>query len=145
MKVTLQTPVSAPLRTVWEGFDESLFTKLSPPFPPVRLLRFDGSYPGDIVSLELNFLLFKQKWTSIIASQQETEQEIYFVDEGQTLPFFLSFWRHTHRLIKTESNGTLIADEIEYRTPFLILDYLMYPFLWAQFAYRKPIYKRLFS
>lgn len=145
MKLTLRTPVSAPLRSVWEGFDESLFKKLSPPFPPVKLVRFDGSRTGDLVSLELNFILFKQNWTSRIADQQETDEEIYFIDEGTKLPFFLSFWRHKHRLIHQKTGGTLIADEIEYRTPFLLFDYLMYPVLWAQFAYRKPIYRRIFA
>lgn len=145
MKLTLRTPVSAPLRQVWEGFDESLFRNLSPPFPPVKLVRFDGSRPGDLVSLELNFILFSQSWTSRIADQKETDGEIHFTDEGIKLPFFLSFWRHKHRLIRQESGGTLIADEIEYRTPFLLFDYLIYPAMWAQFAYRKPIYRRIFA
>jgi len=145
MKLTLRTPVSAPLHTVWAGFDESLFKKLSPPFPPVKLARFDGSHTGDLVSLELNFFLFKQNWTSRIVEQQESGNEIYFIDEGTRLPFFLIFWRHKHRLIRQKTGGTLIADEIEYRTPFLLTDYLMYPLLYAQFAYRKPIYKRIFS
>lgn len=144
MKITINTPVAAPMTSVWKGFDETLFTKLSPPFPPVKLLRFDGSLTGDIVSLQLNFIVFKQEWTSLITDQKETEQEIYFVDEGKKLPFFLSFWRHKHRLIKN-GGGTIIADEIEYRTPFILFDYLMYPLFWAQFAYRGPIYKRLFS
>jgi ligand-binding SRPBCC domain-containing protein len=145
MKLTLRTPVQSSLSTVWEGFDETLFKKLSPPFPPVRLLRFDGSQPGDVVSLELNFLLFRQKWTSHITEQQATEQEIYFIDEGRELPFFLTYWRHKHRLIRTRNQGTLIVDEIEYRTPFLLFDYLMYPLLWVQFAYRGPVYQRVFS
>ncbi len=144
MKIIIKTPVAAPMTSVWKGFDETLFTKLSPPFPPVKLLRFDGSLTGDVVSLELNFIVFKQKWTSLIIDQKETEQEIYFVDEGKKLPFFLSFWRHKHRLIKN-GEGTLIADEIEYRTPSILFDYLMYPIFWAQFAYRGPIYKRLFA
>lgn len=145
MKLTLRTPVKAPLRQVWEGFDETLFKKLSPPFPPVKLVRFDGSHTGDVVSLELNFLLFKQNWTSHITDQKETPEEIYFIDEGRQLPFFLAYWQHKHRLIRSESGGTIIADEIEYRTPFIVFDYLMYPLLWAQFAYRGPIYKRLFT
>jgi ligand-binding SRPBCC domain-containing protein len=144
MKIIIKTPVAAPMTSVWKGFDETLFTKLSPPFPPVKLLRFDGSLTGDVVSLELNFIVFKQEWTSLIIDQKETEQEIYFVDEGKKLPFFLSFWRHKHRLIKN-GEGTLIADEIEYRTPSILFDYLMYPIFWAQFAYRGPIYKRLFA
>ncbi len=145
MKITLRTKVNAPLSAVWHGFDESLFEKLSPPFPPVELLRFDGSYEGNVVSLELNFIFFKQKWVSHIVEQRATEEEIYFIDIGVKLPFFLSFWRHKHRLIRNPQGGTIIADEIEYRTPFLLLDYIMYPLMWAQFAYRWPVYKKIFS
>jgi ligand-binding SRPBCC domain-containing protein len=129
---------------VWEGFDKSLFKRLSPPFPPVRLLRFDGSHKGDTVSMELNFLFFRQQWTSLIVEQETTQDEIFFIDKGIKLPFFLKYWKHKHRMLR-EENGTVIADEIEFRTPFEFLDYLLYPFLWAQFAYRKPIYKRVFS
>ena len=144
MKLTIRTPVAAPLATVWAGFDRRLFNQLSPPFPPVRVLRFDGCLTGDIVSLELNFLLFKQVWDSTITDQRTTDGEIYFVDEGTKLPFFLKSWRHKHRLIR-HGAGTLIADEITYLTPNRLLDYLMYPLMWAQFAYRKPIYRRVFS
>lgn len=145
MKITLRTKVDASLPAVWQGFDESLFEKLSPPFPPVKLARFDGSHEGDVVSLELNFIFFKQKWVSHIVEQRETEEEIYFIDKGVELPFFLSFWQHKHRLIRAPQGGTIIADEIEYRTPILLFDYLMYPVMWAQFAYRGPIYKKIFS
>lgn len=94
--------------------------------------------------MELNFLFFRQQWTSLIVEQETTQDEIFFIDKGIKLPFFLKYWKHKHRMLR-EENGTVIADEIEFRTPFEFLDYLLYPFLWAQFAYRKPIYKRVFS
>lgn len=145
MKLRIQTHVSQPYQVVWQGFNEKLFRKLSPPFPPVRVVRFDGCLAGDMVVLELNFYLFKQQWISRITEQQSSESEIYFVDEGPKLPFFLRFWRHRHRIIREKAGGTIIADEIEFRTPLWVIDYLMYPLLWAQFAYRKPIYKKAFA
>ena len=145
MKLRIQTHVSQLYQVVWQGFNEELFRKLSPPFPPVRVVRFDGCLAGDMVVLELNFLLFKQQWISRITEQQSSESEIYFVDEGTKLPFFLRFWRHRHRIIREKAGGTIIADEIEFRTPLWVIDYLMYPLLWAQFAYRKPIYKKAFA
>lgn len=143
MKLTIRTPVTAPLSVVWAGFDRDLFNRLSPPFPPVKVLRFDGCMTGDVVSLELNFILFKQVWNSDIIDQQTTDDEIYFIDQGTKLPFFLKAWHHKHRLIR-QGTGTVIADEITFRTPNRLLDYVMYPLMWAQFAYRKPIYKRVF-
>ena len=144
MKLTIRTAVNAPLPTVWAGFNLALFNKLSPPFPPVKVVRFDGCLKGDVVSLELNFLLFKQRWDSDIIDQQTTSDEIYFIDQGTKLPFFLKVWHHKHRLIKT-GTGTVIADEITYQTPNVLLDYVMYPLMWLQFAYRKPIYRRVFD
>ncbi|MDF7816269.1 hypothetical protein P1X15_01645 [Runella sp. MFBS21] len=144
MKLHLRTSVLQSYQQVWEGFDEALFRQLSPPFPPVRVVRFEGCTEGDIVELELNFLFFRQRWTSLIVEQQASTDEIYFVDEGIKLPFFLRYWHHRHRIIQKTTSTTIIADEIEYRTPSLLTDYLFYPLLWAQFAYRKPIYRRYF-
>jgi len=144
MKLKIQTLVEQDLDTVWNGFTEELFLKLSPPFPPVNLLRFDGSIKGDKVILELNFILFKQVWESLITDNGSTEEEIFFIDKGIKLPFFLKTWNHRHRLIKAEE-GTIIADEIEFTAPIPGMELLLYPTLWLQFAYRKPIYKSFFS
>lgn len=144
MEIKIGTKVAQDYLQVKAGFDESLFKKLSPPFPPVKLLRFDGSARGDIVSLELNFIFFKQRWTSLITDDQTDEKEFYFIDEGTELPFFLRYWRHKHRIIKEES-GSLILDEISFKSPFLLMDYLLYPALFVQFLYRKPIYRKIFK
>ncbi len=144
MKLVLKTNVKQSPKQVWAGFDRSLFEKLAPPFPRIRLLKFDGSTTGCTVAVELNFILFRQTWQSEITEHGETEEEIWFVDQGSRLPFFLKYWRHRHRLLQIEK-GTQIVDDIEYRTGSVIMDYLMYPSMWAQFAYRGPIYRRAFN
>ena len=144
MKLTLQTRVEQDYLSVKKGFDQTLFQKLSPPFPPVKLLRFDGSSTGDLVVLELNFLFFKQRWTSEITEDSTDEKEFYFIDEGIELPFFLKTWRHKHRVIQ-DGTGSIIRDEINYTAPFGWMTVLLYPALLAQFAFRIPIYKRLFQ
>lgn len=144
MKITIETPVEQGYLDVKSGFDDSLFKKLSPPFPPVRLLRFDGSQKGDLVSLELNFLFFKQKWTSEITDDKTTELEFYFIDQGIELPFFLKKWKHKHRVISS-GIGSVIRDEIEFEAPFRWMTILLFPALWLQFAYRKPIYRKIFK
>jgi ligand-binding SRPBCC domain-containing protein len=144
MKLIIETEVYQDFMKVKEGFTESLFLKLNPPFPPVKLIRFDGSETGNLVSLELNFLLFRQKWTSEITDHQLTENEFFFVDEGVELPFFLKSWRHKHRLIKS-GNHCLIRDEIEYEGPNSVITKLLFPLLKGQFLYRKPIYKKVFG
>lgn len=149
MHLLLKTRVRQPLTTVWAGFDRTLFNRLSPPVPPVRVLRFDGCQTGDIVHLRLNFGLFRQDWISRITDQQtlppnNPPDEIYFIDQGTQLPFFLTYWHHRHRLLRHPAGGTIIADDVTFRTPFRLTDYLFYPLLWLQFAYRKPIYRQVF-
>jgi ligand-binding SRPBCC domain-containing protein len=144
MNITISTKVNQSLLKVWEGFNLELFSKLAPPFPPVEVKEFGGCLKGDKVHLELNFLLFKQDWISDIVDQKRTESEIYFVDEGTKLPFFLSYWRHRHRLVKDE-DGTMIIDDINFKTPTILTDYLFYPLMYLQFLYRKPIYKKVFE
>jgi ligand-binding SRPBCC domain-containing protein len=126
------------------GFDRQLFLLLNPPFPPFSLLRFDGCHRGDIVEVELNFLFFRQVWKSEIVDQQMGAEEISFVDEGRQLPFFLKYWRHRHRILRW-GNQSEIVDDISYRSPFLLFDYLLYPVMYLQFAYRRPIYRKVFA
>ncbi|MEQ8517710.1 MAG: hypothetical protein RLN79_10495 [Cytophagales bacterium] len=144
MKLYIKTTVKQPILKVWEGFDESLFVKLAPPFPSVKLLQFDGSKKGDRVGLELNFLLFRQKWVSDIIDHNENEDQIFFIDKGVILPFFLKTWQHKH-ILKREGDGTEIIDDIRYSTGTLLTDILMFPALYLQFLYRKPVYKKIFS
>lgn len=143
LKILIKTQVTARLQKVIKGFDKSLFLQLAPPFPPINLLRFDGNKKGDTVSLELNMLLFKQQWTSLITHDEESQKHFSFTDEGMRLPFFLKKWKHIHHL-ETNAHGTLITDEIYFSSGAIITDVLLYPILFIQFLYRKPIYKRIF-
>ncbi len=143
MKLTISTTVNQSWQQVTEGFTEKLFLSLNPPFPPVKLLRFDGCHKGDVVSLELNFLLFMQKWESLITADETGEEHFQFIDEGVKLPFFLKRWTHRHR-IEQSGPRTAIIDAIEYSTGTWLTDVLFWPVLYGQFAYRIPIYKRFF-
>lgn len=143
MKIIISTYVTQAYEKVTEGFGRELLTALNPPFPPVKLLRYDGNKRGDEVYLQLNFLLFKQVWKSRITEDYKDEGKSYFIDEGIKLPFFLSHWRHKHLIIKKDG-GTIITDDISFRTPFFVLDLLIFPIMYLQFLYRKPIYKKYF-
>jgi ligand-binding SRPBCC domain-containing protein len=144
VNIKISTKVNQSLLKVWEGFNLELFSKLAPPFPPVVVKEFGGCLKGDKVHLELNFILFKQDWISDIVDQKRTESEIYFIDEGIKLPFFLKYWQHRHRLVK-DNQGTLIIDDITFKTPTILTDFLFYPLMYLQFLYRKPIYKKVFE
>jgi ligand-binding SRPBCC domain-containing protein len=147
MHILLKTQVEQSLPTVWSGFNRSLFEQLAPSFPPVKVIRFDGCLRGDVVHLQLNFFLFRQDWISRIIDQQANSEEILFIDQGIQLPFFLAYWQHHHRLQRLSvgtDEQTIVVDDITFKTPFWLTDYMLYPILWLQFAYRKPIYRRMF-
>ena len=143
MRIKVTTKVSATLNEVKKGFNQELFLQLSPPFPKVELQFFEGSSKGNLVSLELNFGLFKQTWTSKIIEDGEEEGHWFFVDEGTELPFFLKSWTHRH-VVEGHAEGSLIIDDISYSTGTIFTDLVMYLPLLGQFLYRKPIYKRVF-
>ena len=143
MKMILKTRVCSSPEEVWEKFDRRLFLRLAPPLPRTKFLRFDGCRKGDLVEVEVNFILFKETWVSEIVHQQTKPNEILLVDEGVRLPFFLKYWIHKHRMVRLES-GTQIVDEIEFRSNRRIFEWLLWPVMWLQYAYRKPIYRWTF-
>ncbi|RYU78626.1 SRPBCC family protein [Hymenobacter persicinus] len=146
MLLTLRTPVAQPPAQVMAGFTRELFLALAPPFPRFSLRRFDGCRRGDQVEIELVTGPLRQRWTSLITDHgQRPDGTHYFVDEGQVLPAPLRYWRHRHLIEPGPGGGSVIVDAIEFRTASVLLDALLYPAMWAQFAYRKPIYRRYFG
>jgi ligand-binding SRPBCC domain-containing protein len=145
MNLTIKTYVNGDWNLVRQGFSKDLFEKLSPPFPGVKILRFDGSSKGDLVALELNFLFFKQKWTSEIVEETSGEEDYWlFIDEGKELPFFLKTWSHVHVVRKSKS-GSIISDSIRFSSGWLLIDCILWPLMLAQFLYRNQIYKKVFN
>ncbi|MEM7107374.1 MAG: hypothetical protein AAF519_04040 [Bacteroidota bacterium] len=145
MRLTITTQVLASHLDVKEGFTEDLFLSLNPPFPPVRLIRFDGCSKGDQVQLELNFILFKQRWHSDITYDLTNEHTFQFIDIGVKLPFFLKQWSHHHIVNKVDDKRSEIIDDITFSSPFRLMDFILFPALYLQFLYRKPIYKKIFN
>lgn len=145
MKLRVTTRVDASLEAVDAGFTKDLFERLNPPFPIARLKAYGGEHPGDLVKIELDFLLFKQLWVSEIIDREESTDEIYFTDVGKELPFFLKEWRHRHILKRDKATGgTFIIEDVDFQGPALLPNFLLYPALWGLFAYRKPIYRKVF-
>jgi len=144
MKILIKTNVEQDYHKVWKGFNQDLFLALKPPFPPMELRRFDGSETGDEVHIRLGIGAMSQDWNAKIVEHGSDEKEYYFIDKGSTLPFFLKDWTHRHRILK-DGNASIIIDDIEYKTPFLLTDYIMFPLMYFQFWMRKPIYAKVFS
>jgi ligand-binding SRPBCC domain-containing protein len=146
MFVTLRTTVAQLPAQVMAGFTRELFVALAPPFPKLRVQRFDGCRTGDQVEIELDTLVKRLPWTSLIVDDgQLPDGTHFFIDEGQLLPPPLRYWRHRHLIQPSAAGGSVIVDALEYRTASKLLDALIYPAMWAQFAWRRPIYRRWFG
>ena len=146
MRVVLRTSVLQAPVEVMAGFTRALFVALAPPFPKLRVLRFDGCRTGDKVEIELDTVVKSLSWTSLIVDDGvRSDGTYFFIDEGQVLPPPLRYWRHHHRIEPDPKGGSVIVDDLEYRTASRLLDVLLYPVMWAQFAWRKPIYRRWFK
>jgi ligand-binding SRPBCC domain-containing protein len=148
MRLLCKTRVGSPVDTVWAGFDRSLFEKLAPPFPALRILSFEGSRPGDHIRVELDFGLFRKKWVSRITETEAQGPVRYFVDEGvpPDLPFGMEQWRHVHRLRALPDGGTSIEDDINFTSGNPIWDRLLWVGFWFQIGlWRKPIYRKHFA
>jgi ligand-binding SRPBCC domain-containing protein len=146
MKIIIKTTVEQDYKTVFNRFDKDLFLALKPPFLPLTLRQFDGSMKGDEVKITLGKGFFSQDWDALIIEQSESADEIYFIDKGIKLPFFLKKWTHRHRILNLKNGQSEIIDDIEYFTPLgKIMDFLMFLVIYAQFWLRKPVYKRYFK
>ena len=145
MRVILRTAVAQTPAQVMAGFTRELFVALAPPFPKLLVRHFGGCHTGDVVEIELDTLVKKLPWTSLITEDGVLPDGThFFVDEGQILPPPLRYWQHRHLLEPGPQGGCIIVDNLEYRTASRLLDTLIYPAMWAQFAWRQPIYRRWF-
>lgn len=145
MQIKITTQVEANYLQIAAQFDLRLFQALAPPFPKFEVLRFDGCSKGDEVWIVLHLLSAKIKWDALIVEHGQNQEEWYFIDEGTRLPFPLRSWKHRHRVCYIDNVNSEIIDDISYSTSWLLLDYLLYPLFYLQFAARKPIYQKFFK
>ncbi len=145
MHILIKTLVKGNYLKIIKRFDRELFETLSPPGAQIKLVRFDGSKTGDIVHLQLKLMgLIKQDWISEITSDGQDDQKAFFIDEGKQLPFFLTSWKHRH-VVENKNDHSEIIDDIHFKTPSWLTDVLLYPVLYLQFVYRKPVYRKIFG
>ncbi len=109
----------------------------------IQIITF-GRNKEDKVTIEMKIFFLKLLWISKITEVSELPLCKYFIDEGETLPFFLNYWKHQH-IIQQTRNNTKIIDKIEFNTGSILTDYIFYPILYLQFIYRKPIYRNYFK
>lgn len=139
------TSVAADFDELEARFDRDLLEKLLAPGLPVGIERFDGLKDGDELHIVFGDGRFSGKWVSKIQENERTPSEWSYVDVGLELPPPLKTWRHKHRLLRRPAGGTFIRDEIEFSTGNRLTDAATFPLLYAIFASRGPIYRRVFG
>lgn len=144
MKLEIQTLIpDARVDVVFNQFNRDLFVRLSPPFPPSKLIRFDGCKKGDMVEVELSLPLFPQRWLSEITDESHIPGQFHqFTDVGRKLPFFLSSWKHEHILLQ-EGKDVRIIDRIQFEGRFPFASIIIYPQIRSVMRYRIPIYQSM--
>ncbi len=125
-------------------FDRQLFEALKPSLVDMEIVAFTGSQKGDRVHVRFNSPL-RAEWISIITEAGENEQEAFFTDEGEKLPFPLTYWQHRHTVQKITEDSSFIIDDISFKGPNQLITYLLYPAIYLGFYPRKKIYQAYFG
>lgn len=142
MRICIKTQVQGNYKDIYQRFDRQLFEALSPPFPPMEIVRFDGSCTGDVV--HIRFKGIGAEWISEITEDGMDEKKAYFIDKGIKLPFPLTFWEHRHVINKISPKESEIIDDITFEALGGFLSIFAYPLLYISFYMRKNIYMKFF-
>lgn len=144
MNLKIKTNVKGNYKSVMDRFDRDLFEALAPKQGEVEIVEFTGSKKGDRV--HLRFLSpIKAEWVSLITADGVDENRAYFVDEGETLPFPLKYWRHQHIVEKVTEDTSCIIDDISFKGPNALVTLFLYPGIFLGFYPRKRIYRSYFG
>ncbi|WPU63953.1 hypothetical protein [Peredibacter starrii] len=142
MNLLFKTRIHLPFERIRDQFNRDLFIYLSPPLLPFTIKRFDGCKKGDEVHIGL---LFAQQWISLMTFEETNAKGWSFIDEGKTLPWPLSNWKHHHRVDKISATESEIVDDIHYECSPSWMAPLIRPILWSVFAIRPKRYQKFFK
>jgi len=144
MNIKFETTVQGHYLEVMKGFDRDLFEALKPKHGSMDIIEFTGSKKGDRVHIRFTSPI-KADWVSLITADGHDEQEAYFIDEGQELPFPLKYWQHKHIVRKIDEQTSLIIDDITFKAGNRLMSTAMYPAIYLGFAPRAKIYQNYFG
>jgi uncharacterized protein (TIGR01777 family) len=118
------------------------FQRLTPPWAPIRLERFEGIQEGDRAVLRIGPGPLALRW---VAEHSDVVDGRQFCDRQVQGPF--AHWEHVHRFEPTDDGGCRLVDHIEYEPPAgglgaAAAPYLLEPELRRQFAYRHRVTRR---
>ncbi len=146
MKFIKSVIVKTDIRKLFEFHrDTNNLSLISPKFIKTKIISISDIplIKGSIVSLNVKFLIFSNKWVVSIS-----ECNPPFLIKDLQITGLFKFWHHSH-IFTEKKNGVEMKDEIEFLLPFGFLGYLVSPFvyffLYLMFAYRHKRTKNLFE
>ena len=120
-------------------FNDIKFLKYLITLQPVKIIRWDGTYDG--AKAHMKFWFFGWKDFIVQHNSNEKKQNCFsFKDTGHTLPFGLTKWEHTHKVMKVNSDINII-DIIHFECKSKILGAFVYPVLISPIFIRKILYQ----
>ena len=147
MQIKIRTQVPGTPEAVFALFDRELLLSLTPPLMHVNLLRMDmPTRVGGIVHLEVIIMgIAKQEWYNEITEYATSPEQCHFTDRGVRLPAMFGAWEHRHIVRRNAQGKTEIVDDVNYKSRNAFLTVLLYPVVFLQFWYRRPIYRKFFK
>ena len=121
------------------AFNDINFLKHLIALQPVKVVKWDGTFNGAVAHMRFWFF----GWKDFIVkhnSNEEKRSSFSFKDTGSTLPFGLTKWEHTHKVMKINSDINII-DIIHFECKSKILGAFVYPILIAPIFIRKISYQ----
>ncbi|MDQ0205640.1 SRPBCC family protein [Alkalicoccobacillus murimartini] len=106
---TYRTTIDAPMKKVWDFFQDPTNLARIQRFPKVNV-KESGSDEGSKVKLKIGYLGVGVNWDATIETVKKPH---YFVDTAEKPPFPFTYWRHTHRF-ERENGKSVIIDELEF-------------------------------
>ncbi|WP_088035395.1 SRPBCC family protein [Evansella clarkii] len=131
-----KTVIKKDIRLVWDFFSNPANLQKITSFPRVQVIR--DLEQEERIKIKLNFFLFRITWSAVIT---EIRDQDYFIDKGDSLPFPLKQWEHTHQF-ESRGTGTIMTDKVEYRA--FAPDFLVKMMLILMFKSREKKIKSIF-
>ena len=127
------------MKSARTAFNNVAFLKHLITLQPVKIMVWEGTYDGALAHMRFWFL----GWKDFMVQHKNNSQlknSFSFKDQGTVLPFRLTKWTHSHKVIKRGENIEIL-DEIYFDGDKKILALMFYPILIAPIFFRKILYK----
>lgn len=96
------------------------FSRLAPPWVPIRLIRHEGVYAGSLAVLRIGIGFLGVTW---VAEHTHVWNDKGFRDTQKAGPF--AEWRHVHHFVDSDENTSILRDRIICRLPWWRISHLV--------------------